>query len=65
MKIHLGQNFAHVMTAQLSWHVQNFGSNGSGVSKLKLNVVLVNLGNELLKILVHQLADLELADLSW
>ena len=25
--MHLSQNFAHVMTAALSWHVQNFGSN--------------------------------------
>ena len=37
--IHVIQNFAHAMTAMLSWHVQNFGSNGSLVNKLKHNML--------------------------
>ena len=34
IRIHLIHNFAHVTSAELSWHVQNYGSNGYFISEL-------------------------------
>ena len=36
---HLHQNFVHGMTAKLSCHVQNYGSNGALLTKLQWNTI--------------------------
>ena len=41
-------NFAHAMTAQLSWHVQNCDLNGSLESQLEQNEFLKDFNYELM-----------------
>ena len=47
--IRSGHNFAHVMTAQLSWHVQNYDLIGSSESWIKQKTFLWNFNDELVK----------------
>ena len=47
MMTHLGQNFVHA-TTRLLWHVQNFDPNGSLVTDVQLNSILLDLSFELM-----------------
>ena len=47
--IQSSHNFAHVTTAELSWHVQNFDLIGPGGRKLEQTELLQDFKYELLK----------------